>query len=376
MRRYTGSDVQPRQAFGREILNSTRSAAEDEMAAPGAAFAGQPGRRPGHRHAAADPGNRPQAADATVRAALYGHAFNPASGDPARWIRLPPARWPGWSGFRCRSVSSATLRSSGQPWTGCARGWTARPRRRPPRKATVSAAQTSLSGSSCDFGERPDPAHARVLLFVAHDPGVRPRDIAASLDITERSAFGIITDLGRSQLRGQGERRPPQPLPHPGAPPAARAHSLVTYSWRGTWPCSPAWTRPRPETCQSLVSLAKGERIRTLREPKSTITASSSSTRTTQPRPYLSWVTRSRTANCSTGGSAGRALNGLPGRKRRDAARAGFITTSMRPLVTAAHARRPGCGAPGQTAGRIGTRGDGWWSLAFVRAFTTARSAE
>jgi hypothetical protein len=37
--------------------------------------------------------------------------------------------------------------------------------------------------------------HARVLLLVAHDPGVRLRDIAASLDITERSAFAIITDL-------------------------------------------------------------------------------------------------------------------------------------------------------------------------------------
>ena len=39
------------------------------------------------------------------------------------------------------------------------------------------------------------PTHARVLLLVAHDPGVRLRDIAASLNITERSAFGIITDL-------------------------------------------------------------------------------------------------------------------------------------------------------------------------------------
>jgi hypothetical protein len=38
-------------------------------------------------------------------------------------------------------------------------------------------------------------AHARVLLCIAHDPGARLRDIAASLDITERSAFGIITDL-------------------------------------------------------------------------------------------------------------------------------------------------------------------------------------
>jgi hypothetical protein len=37
--------------------------------------------------------------------------------------------------------------------------------------------------------------HARVLLCVAHDPGIRLRDIAARLEITERSAFGIITDL-------------------------------------------------------------------------------------------------------------------------------------------------------------------------------------
>jgi hypothetical protein len=37
--------------------------------------------------------------------------------------------------------------------------------------------------------------HARVLLCVAHDPGVRLRDIAASLGITERTAHGIITDL-------------------------------------------------------------------------------------------------------------------------------------------------------------------------------------
>jgi hypothetical protein len=37
--------------------------------------------------------------------------------------------------------------------------------------------------------------HARVLLLIAHDPRVRLRDIAASLNITERSAFGIITDL-------------------------------------------------------------------------------------------------------------------------------------------------------------------------------------
>ena len=37
--------------------------------------------------------------------------------------------------------------------------------------------------------------HARALLCIAHDPGTRLRDIAARLDITERSAHGIIADL-------------------------------------------------------------------------------------------------------------------------------------------------------------------------------------
>jgi len=37
--------------------------------------------------------------------------------------------------------------------------------------------------------------HARVLLCIAHDPGIRLRDIATTLDITERTAYGIVTDL-------------------------------------------------------------------------------------------------------------------------------------------------------------------------------------
>jgi hypothetical protein len=36
---------------------------------------------------------------------------------------------------------------------------------------------------------------ARVLLCIAHDPGARLRDIAASLGITDRSVHGIVTDL-------------------------------------------------------------------------------------------------------------------------------------------------------------------------------------
>ncbi len=33
------------------------------------------------------------------------------------------------------------------------------------------------------------------MLCIAHNPDVRIRDIAASLDITERRAHGIVTDL-------------------------------------------------------------------------------------------------------------------------------------------------------------------------------------
>ena len=40
--------------------------------------------------------------------------------------------------------------------------------------------------------------HARVLVCIAHDPGVRLRDIAKTLDITERSAYTIVTDLTAS----------------------------------------------------------------------------------------------------------------------------------------------------------------------------------
>ena len=37
--------------------------------------------------------------------------------------------------------------------------------------------------------------HARVLMCIAHDPGIRLRDVASTLDITERTAYGIVTDL-------------------------------------------------------------------------------------------------------------------------------------------------------------------------------------
>jgi hypothetical protein len=65
--------------------------------------------------------------------------------------------------------------------------------------------------------------HARVLLCIAHDPGVRLRDIAASLGITERSAFGIVTDLAdagyvvkqKDGRRNRYEIQTHLPLPEP-----------------------------------------------------------------------------------------------------------------------------------------------------------------
>jgi DNA-binding IclR family transcriptional regulator len=37
--------------------------------------------------------------------------------------------------------------------------------------------------------------HARALVCIAHDEGLRLRDIAAVLGVTERTVFGIVTDL-------------------------------------------------------------------------------------------------------------------------------------------------------------------------------------
>ena len=41
-------------------------------------------------------------------------------------------------------------------------------------------------------------SHARVLLVIACDPGIRLRDIAATVGITERSSYAIVTDLTRA----------------------------------------------------------------------------------------------------------------------------------------------------------------------------------
>src|ERR1051326_6678107 len=85
--------------------------------------------------------------------------------------------------------------------------------------------------------------HARVLLCVAHDPGVRLRDIAASLDITQRGALRTFTHprQGRGAGKGAGGPGPgggkaPRPVrngPIPGrdrnSPPRAKAGGRRPY---------------------------------------------------------------------------------------------------------------------------------------------------
>ena len=66
--------------------------------------------------------------------------------------------------------------------------------------------------------------HAQVLLCIAGDPGVRLRDIAADVGITERSAYGIVLDLAeagyivkeKTGRRNHYQIREHLPLPEPG----------------------------------------------------------------------------------------------------------------------------------------------------------------
>ena len=93
--------------------------------------------------------------------------------------------------------------------------------------------------------------HARVLLCIAHDPGARLRDIAASLDITERSAHGIVTDLAEAgyvirQKDGRRNRYRIQahlPVPEPGTREPAIGEVVALFAAPGR-PAPPAGRRP------------------------------------------------------------------------------------------------------------------------------------
>jgi hypothetical protein len=61
------------------------------------------------------------------------------------------------------------------------------------------------------------------------------RHIAVSLGITGRSASGIVTGLTAARYVVKHKRRPPQPLPDPGAPPAANLPAKNLPSAK-SWP--------------------------------------------------------------------------------------------------------------------------------------------
>src|SRR5512135_1018239 len=102
--------------------------------------------------------------------------------------------------------------------------------------------------------------HARVLLHLAHDPGARLRDIAASLGITERSAHGIVTDLAEAgyvirQKDGRRNRYRIQahlPVPEPGTRVPAIGEILALFAAPGS-PAPPqaAGTHPQSRNGQS-----------------------------------------------------------------------------------------------------------------------------
>jgi predicted DNA-binding transcriptional regulator YafY len=72
--------------------------------------------------------------------------------------------------------------------------------------------------------------HGRVLLCIAHDPGVRLRDIAASVGITERSAYAIVADLaaaGYAVKRKDGRRNRYQIQAHMPLPDPASQHLAI-----------------------------------------------------------------------------------------------------------------------------------------------------
>jgi len=65
--------------------------------------------------------------------------------------------------------------------------------------------------------------HAQVLLCIARDPGIRLRDIADRVGITERTAYGIVLDLAeagyivkeKSGRRNRYQIQAHLPLPEP-----------------------------------------------------------------------------------------------------------------------------------------------------------------
>ncbi len=110
-------------------------------------------------------------------------------------------------------------------------------------------------------------SHARVLMCIAHDPGARLRDIAAGLGITERSAYGIVTDLAEAgyvirQKDGRRNRyqiRAHLPVPEPGTREPAIGEVVALFAAQCR-PASPqaAGTHPQSRNGQSATEPPAG----------------------------------------------------------------------------------------------------------------------
>ena len=115
--------------------------------------------------------------------------------------------------------------------------------------------------------------HARVLVCIAHDPGARLRDIAATLGITERRAHGIITDLAEAgyvvkQKDGRRNRYQIQahlPLAEPGTQEPAVGAVLAVLL--GNAAGRPARRAPRMSSPPGPAGQATGRTRQTRRGP-------------------------------------------------------------------------------------------------------------
>jgi hypothetical protein len=108
--------------------------------------------------------------------------------------------------------------------------------------------------------------HAHVLVCVAHDPGIRVRDIAAAVGITERAAHGALSQLVEAGylLREREGRRnrytvvAGRPLRHPSSSSARSATCSRFWSARRLRACEP---ESRSRSCGGPPRLAPQRRL-------------------------------------------------------------------------------------------------------------------
>src|SRR5260370_4913679 len=108
--------------------------------------------------------------------------------------------------------------------------------------------------------------HGRALLCIAHDPGVRLRDIAATVGITERSAYGIVTDLtaaGYAVKQKDGRRNRYQiqahmPLPEPTSHQLAIREVLALLAGATAGTQLTGGNEPEPSTAADATTTESG----------------------------------------------------------------------------------------------------------------------